>query len=319
MLLVLLLVVTSEAGSRCGREAWELLPHGAPVPTRVWSSKSWLQDNYTSGPAALPQAWDWRAVNGTGFTTRVGYQLLPSACGSCWAFAAAGALSDRVKIATSGRIPEFNLAPQGLLDCGLEAGSCNGGNPTLAYEFIANTGLTDETCMPYRGVDVANWGESDCADRMCRRCDRFGTCKFLPRNETTRVFVEEHGVLKGVDAMQAEIAARGPIACLMYAHASAFENYVGGIIIDATRYPGTTHVVVVTGWGVDKDGVKHWIVRNSFGTEWGELGYYRQEMGKDIYNMESSSCSWATPNANSVQKLLARSGMSLERTNIMLV
>ena len=42
----------------------------------------------------LPASVDWRRVNGTSFTTRVGYQLLPSPCGSCWAFAAAGALAE---------------------------------------------------------------------------------------------------------------------------------------------------------------------------------------------------------------------------------
>jgi len=267
----------------------------------------------------MPKALDWRLVNGTVFTTRVGYQLLPYPCGSCWAFASSGALSDRVKIATAGRLPDFNLAVQGLLNCGQKAGSCNGGNPALAYEFMAETGLTEETCMPYMGVDNSNWGESDCADRMCRRCDRFGTCNFLPRNETTRIFVQEHGTVKGIPAMQAEIAARGPIACLMYAHADAFEKYAGGIITDDTRYPGVTHVVTVTGWGTDKNGSSYWVVRNSFGMQWGELGYYRQEMGKDIYNMESFPCAWATPTHSSIEQLLHRSGMEVEGVSSVLV
>jgi len=313
--MLMVVVVPAASKSRCGLEAWELLPQGAKVPTRVQTPAS---DDHSF---ILPKALDWRFLNGTVFTTRVGYQLLPSPCGSCWAFAAAGALSDRVKIATSGRLPDFNLAPQGMLDCGQSAGSCNGGNPTLAYEFAAEIGLTDETCMPYQGVDNANWGESDCADRMCRRCDRFGTCRFLPRNETTRVFVKEHGIVRGIAAMQAEIAARGPIACLMYAHDPDFENYDGGVITcqNCTRFPGTTHVVIVTGWGIDEHGMKHWVVRNSFGTQWGELGYYRQEMGKDIYNMESHDCSWATPDRTSIEQLLARSGMALATPGPVLV
>ena len=112
----------------------------------------------------------------------------------------------------------------------------------------------------------------------------------------------------GVEAMKAEVAARGPIACLMYAHAPAFDDYTGGIIDDATRYDGITHVVVVAGWGVD-DGGEHWIVRNSFGTQWGELGYYRQRVGLDVYNMESNNCSWATPVAADVDALVGRAGV----------
>ena len=101
------------------------------------------------------------------------------------------------------------------------------------------------------------------------------------------VQVDEHGTVRGVAAMKAGIAARGPIACLMYAHAEDFEQYEGGIIRDETRYHGITHVVTVVGWGVAA-GEEFWVVRmNSFGTAWGEYGYYRQVVGKDVYNMES--------------------------------
>ena len=248
-------------------------------------------------------------------------QFVPVPCGSCWAFASTGALSDRVRIATAGRVG-FNIAPQSLLDCAnhgkLVAGSCNGGSHTLAYEFASHApGLPDDTCMPYQGVDNANWAEIPCADRLCRRCDRFGTCKFVPRNATPTVQVDEHGVVRGVAAMKAEIAARGPIACYMYAHAPAFESYSGGVITDSTRYKGITHVVNVVGWGIDREAHQsggsgeYWIVRNSFGTAWGEWGYYRQEIGKDIYNMESHDCAWATPTRESVAALVKRSGLGL--------
>lgn len=306
-------VARASTCNRCGREASELLPPGTPVPRRVRTSTPHEQRVALGDRAPpLPTSVDWRRVNGTSFTTRVGYQLLPSPCGSCWAFAAAGALADRTKIATGGALPDFNLAPQALLDCAAPtAGSCNGGSHELAYAFAVETGLPDETCLPYKGMDYSNWGESDCADRLCRRCDRFGACAFLPRNETPRVFAAEHGNLTGVDAMKAEIATRGPIACLMYAHADEFDEYTGGVITDATRYEGITHVVVVVGWATDAaTGLEAWIVRNSFGTQWGELGYYRQKVGDDIYNMESSTCAWATPDDASVRELLQRSGMA---------
>ena len=105
--------------------------------------------------------------------------------------------------------------------------------------------------------------------------------------------------------------AGGPIACLMYAHAPDFESYSGGIITDTTRYEGITHVVNVVGWGIDaKNHLEYWIVRNSFGTAWGEWGYYRQAVGKDIYNMESHDCAWATPSRESVAAIVKRSGLS---------
>ena len=285
----------------CGKRAEDMLPPGVAVPTIIKTPRPKVR---------IPATLDWRYVNGTVYTSPVGYQMVPSPCGSCWAFASTGALSDRVKIATKGRVA-VSLSVQALLDCAApKAGSCNGGSPTLAYNFSAQApGLPDETCLPYKGMDYSNWGEVPCADRLCRRCDRFGTCSFLPRNETPAIQVDEHGTVKGVGAMKAEIAARGPIACLMYAHAPAFESYTGGIIHDTTHYEGITHVVVVVGWGATERGDEYWIVRNSFGTAWGELGYYRQALGDDIYNMESHDCSWATPTKDSVERMVKRSAL----------
>ena len=225
--IMITLLASATALLGCGRRAEDLLPKGAPVPERVLSPIPKV--------SALPEALDWRWVNGTVFTSRVGYQLLPSPCGSCWAFAATGALSDRVKIATKGRLVDFSISPQALLDCAKDAGTCNGGNPNLAYHYAATVGLPDETCLPYRGMDNSNWGESPCAERLCRRCDRFGSCNFVPRNATPAIQVAEYGSVTGVAAMKAEIAARGPIACLMYAHADSFEAYTGGVITDTTR------------------------------------------------------------------------------------
>ena len=113
------------AAAHCGRTAEELLPAGVPVPTRVAADASHPR----------PSSADWRAVNGTAFTTRVGYQLIPSPCGSCWAFAATGALSDRIKIATGGLRRRQSLAASAARLRRLptpSTGSCNGGNPTLA-------------------------------------------------------------------------------------------------------------------------------------------------------------------------------------------
>ena len=302
--LSILAAANAQAPYGCGRRAEDLLPPGVAVPQRVKTQRP---------DVPIPKSIDYRWVNGTSFTSPVGYQMLPSQCGSCWAFAATGALSDRVRIATGGHLP-ISLSVQALLDCGAKAtpptGSCNGGSPTLAYEFASHApGLPDETCLPYKGVDYSNWGEVPCADRLCRRCDRFGTCTYLPRNATPTVRVEEHGTVKGVAGMKAEIAARGPIACLMYAHSDAFEAYSGGILTDPTRYPGITHVVTVVGWGVEESSAsEYWIVRNSFGTAWGEFGYYRQLVGKDVFNMESHDCAWATPAEESIRALMRRSG-----------
>lgn len=65
--------------------------------------------------ADLPKAFDWRNVNGTNFGSKVLTQQNPAVCGSCWAEAATGALSDRYTIATNGKL-RLNLAPQQLIN-----------------------------------------------------------------------------------------------------------------------------------------------------------------------------------------------------------
>ena len=73
----------------------------------------------------------------------------------------------------------------------------------------------------------------------------------------------------------------------VYAHSDSFEDYTGGVITDATPYPGITHVVALVGWGTDAEtGVDFWAVRNSFGTYWGEQGFYRVQRGINAFNME---------------------------------
>ena len=243
-------------------------------------------------PETLPKAFDWRMVNGTCFVSAVSNQLIPSPCGSCWAHASTGALTDRLIIAEKARRPQVRLSPQVLLDCAKDAGSCTGGSDLYAYKFIQENGITDVTCSPYLGVDNSNWGETPCSERMCKYCDRFGNCRFV---NGTKYYVQEYGSVTGEAQMMAEILARGPIACSVYAHSDAFENYHSGIIKDPTSYNSTTHVVAITGWGEAEDGTKFWIGRNSFGTSWGEEGWFNLERGTNCLNIEKHPCAWAVP------------------------
>ena len=279
----------------------------------------------------LPVAHDWRNVGGVRYATGSKTQQIPHICGACWAFAATGTLSDRVRIAAKGTPLEVDLSPQTLLNCHTDAGSCLGGNSLAAYASVYNstTGFTDETCQPYEGVDYSNWGESDCADRMCKTADLYGNTYWV---NGTRVFVDSYGAVDASDptALMSEVYQNGPVACYMYAHSDSFEDYTGGVITDATAYPGITHVVALVGWGTDYDseeakqatakaagreekteggGIDYWVVRNSFGTYWGEQGYYRVERGINAFNMESGVCEWATPTQESVDALVAAAAL----------
>ena len=93
--------------------------------------------------------------------------------------------------------------------------------------------------------------------------------------------------------MMQEIYQRGPIACGV-AVPAALENYTGGIFIDKTNDTDLVHDISVIGYGVE-NGTKYWTVRNSWGTHFGEQGFFRVIRGVNNIGIESD-CSWATPN-----------------------
>jgi len=95
-------------------------------------------------------------------------------------------------------------------------------------------------------------------------------------------------------AILAEIYIRGPVKASV--NASALKHYTGGIINDPSlANTGHNHGVSIVGWDTDPStGRRHWIVRNSWGEYWGEMGFFRVEMGHNLMSIESN-VAWATP------------------------
>jgi len=92
--------------------------------------------------------------------------------------------------------------------------------------------------------------------------------------------------------MMQEIYQRGPIACGI-AVPDSLETYTGGIYQDTTGDLDIVHDVSVVGFGVE-NGTKYWVVRNSWGTHYGEQGFVRVIRGINNIAIESD-CAWATP------------------------
>merc|ERR1712025_675346 len=264
-----------------GHKPW---PQGLPRP-------KYVRDDNLLSLVDPPPSWSWGDVEGRNFLTQTKNQHIPQYCGSCWAQAATSSLSDRIKIARNAAWPDINIAPQVLISCGPMDG-CHGGDAGVANKWMAENGITDETCAIYvaRGHDNG---------MPCSKVSRCETCWpetgcYRPQHYFT-YYVDEYGDVEGdnqEEAMMKEIYNRGPISCGVSV-TDELVAYTGGIFTDLTNATEINHDISVVGYG-EEDGQKFWIVRNSWGTYWGENGYFRLARGVNNIGIEGGYCSWAT-------------------------
>ena len=113
------------------------------------------------------------------------------------------------------------------------------------------------------------------------------SCWATPRYPVWKV--SQHGLVDGADHMKAEIFARGPISCAIDS-TQKFEEYKGGIYSEVKLLPIPNHEISVVGWGKEH-GIEYWICRNSWGTYWGEGGFFRMQMHRNNLFIEHD-CSW---------------------------
>jgi cathepsin X len=144
------------------------------------------------------------------------------------------------------------------------------------------------------GADSAkkNW---ECKPaNIARTCSTFssmgGECVGL--THFPNATISEYGSVEGMDKIKKELMARGPVACGV--DADPLRDYSGGIFDDPDATANIDHVVSIVGWGSDAPGKYYWIVRNSWGEFWGEMGFFRVRAGSNMLGLESE-CAYAVP------------------------
>ena len=251
----------------------------------------------------LPQSFTWSNVNGVNYLTKNLNQHIPVYCGSCWAHGAISSLSDRIKIKRNASFPDINLSIQFILNCKM-GGSCNGGDHLATYKAIHDYGsIPFEDCMIYQACSsdskeeaCRNREEFECvAKNICRTCDTFsshgGTCN--PIMSYPNATIESYGSVKGSDNMMREIYKNGPIACGI--NAEEILDYTGGVVDLPKKMKMINHIISIVGWGYDKNIDKqYWIIRNSWGSYWGEMGFLRLVLGENQLGIEKT-CAFAIP------------------------
>ncbi|XP_052178060.1 zingipain-2-like [Diospyros lotus] len=200
----------------------------------------------------LPVNLDWREL---GAVTPVKNQ---GACGSCWAFSAVAAVEGITQIKTGKLV---SLSEQELVDCDVKTGNkgCQGGYMEKAFEFIKkNGGITTERQYPYEGRN----GQCDKAEAKSHAATISGYARVPANDERSLEFA----------------AAKQPVSVAVDAGGYAFQLYSSGVFSGHCG-ESLNHGVTVVGYGVVGYGAEHrekfWLVKNSWGTEWGESGYIR--------------------------------------------
>lgn len=208
----------------------------------------------------LPAKFDWRNVNGKNYTTPAKDQ---GGCGSCWIFCVTGAVESIIKIVEQNPNKEINLSEQHILSCNERFG-CGGGTLKWALEFIRDTGVVDEPCFPYQARDDIPC-EDVCSDWELRIIKLSGANRFMHAGHfkywmdyPTRTFIKQ---------MIQSSPVMAPMAVF-----SDFFFYTGGIYDRTSDDYSGGHGISVIGWD---DTEQCWICKNSWGTDWGEDGYFK--------------------------------------------
>ncbi|OMO65353.1 hypothetical protein COLO4_31309 [Corchorus olitorius] len=230
-------------------EEFKSIRNGYKMRPAFSKSPSFRYENVT----AVPSSMDWRQK---GAVTNVKDQ---GQCGCCWAFSAVAAMEGINQIKTSKLI---SLSEQEVVDCDVngEDQGCNGGLMDNAFEFIiSNKGLTSESKYPYEGID----GSCN-KKKSANHAAQITGYEDVPSNS-------ESALLKAV--------ANQPVSVAIDAGGYDFQHYKSGVFTgECSTF--LDHGVTAVGYGTDSDGTKYWLVKNSWGTSWGEDGYIR--MKRDI-------------------------------------
>ncbi|XP_078172189.1 cysteine proteinase 1-like [Carex rostrata] len=220
----------------------------------------------------LPEDFDWREHGAVSGVKNQG------SCGSCWSFSASGALEGANFLAT-GKLE--TLSEQQLVDCDHECdpseadacdSGCNGGLMTTAFGYLVKAGgLEREDDYPYTGVDR-------------------GTCKFDKSKIVASV--QNFSVVSiDEDQIAANLVKHGPLAIGI--NAIFMQTYIGGVSCPYICGKHLDHGVLLVGYGsagyspIRLKEKPYWIIKNSWGENWGESGYYKICRGRNICGVDS--------------------------------
>lgn len=207
--------------------------------------------------SAIVDKWDWRDRHGKNWITSIKDQ---GTCGSCWAFAATGATEAQVNLYYNQPL-NMDLSEQMLLSCS-GAGTCTGGFPSMALDYVKSTGIIDEAAFPYTAT------EQLCANQLSNQTDQikisgrvnFGSTAYPATEDNLKMMIIKFGPLSG--------------GLLDWSHAMTLVGWQ--VVKEGDRFfyrdLNKERYWYTVPAGSSLIGKTVWIFKNSWG-QWGDAGY----------------------------------------------
>jgi C1A family cysteine protease len=217
-------------------------------------------DTYTApSNILLPSSVDWRQKGAVSSVKDQGQ------CGSCWTFSSTAAIEGSWAI-SKGQL--IDLAEQQLVDCatGFKYGShgCNGGQMEGAFKYVIDNGQCNESLYPYTATD-----------NTCQKCKSSVTMsKCYDVNPNDQLSLKS-------------AVSRQPVSVAIEADTFYFQSYSSGVLTSDKCGNKLDHGVLVVGYGTE-NGNDYWLVKNSWGTSWGDKGYVK--IGRSDLTNDSGIC-----------------------------
>jgi C1A family cysteine protease len=212
--------------------------------------KRFLQD-------AIPDSFDWRDQGAVNSIQSQG------SCGGCWAFSAVANL-ESLYFRKFGTLPKFS--EQQLIDCDGSNYGCSGGMMHVAFDYVQSNGIEQLDAYPY--------------------LEQQSVCQYDQSNSNS--FISGYNFAGSTDeeSIKQMLYESGVLSVTI--NASNLQYYTGGIInVSLDECPDEpNHGVNLVGYG-NEDGVDYWIARNTWGTYWGEDGYFRIARGFGLCGISS--------------------------------
>jgi C1A family cysteine protease len=202
--------------------------------------------SFSGSGSGLPDSIDWRTK---GAVTSVKDQ---GQCGSCWTFSSTGAAEGAWAISKDQLL---DLSEQQLVDCatGINYGShgCSGGQMEGAFKYLIENGQCSLSSYPYTAKD------GSC--HSCSPVAHFSSCSDVKPNDQVSLKMA---------------VSKQPVSIAIEADTRYFQSYSSGILTSTSCGTNLDHGVLIVGYGTE-NGQKYWLVKNSWGTTWGDKGYVK--------------------------------------------